>query len=81
MNSGTIHNRYGEYMMLDPFQRAALMNAVKCGIRGINGAIQMLKDECPNAFHTDDTLASRIFYHRPPDHTPCRGFVDGRMND
>ncbi|MCP2091155.1 UNVERIFIED_ORG: hypothetical protein J2Y81_007242 [Paraburkholderia sediminicola] len=47
----------------------------------INRTIQRLKKECPQAFHTKETLASRMFYHRPPEHTPCGGFVDGRMSD
>jgi hypothetical protein len=67
--------------MLDLFQRADLIDAARRGVSGINRTIQKLKRECPQAFHTDDTLASRIFYHRPPEHTPCRGFVDGRMSD
>ena len=81
MNSRTIHNRCGEYMMLDLFQRANLIDATSRGISEINRTIQRLKKECPQAFHTKETLASRMFYHRPPEHTPCGGFVDGRMND
>jgi hypothetical protein len=68
-------------MMLDPFQRASLIDATSLGIREINRTIQRLKKECPQAFHAKDTLASRMFYHRPPEHTPCGGYVDGQMND
>jgi hypothetical protein len=62
-------------MMLDHRQRVILMRAAHCGIRAIDGAIRAIKDENPSAFHSNETLRSRIFYHEPPAHTPCRGFV------
>ncbi|WP_175920756.1 hypothetical protein [Burkholderia latens] len=67
--------------MLDERQRITLMYAARCGIRAIDGAIDVLKDENPNAFHTTSTLASRVFYHKPPDHTPCGGFIHAEAED
>jgi hypothetical protein len=58
-----------------------MLDATCRGISEINRTLQRLKKECPPAFHTKDTLAARMFYHRPPEHTPCNGFVHWRMND
>ncbi len=62
--------------MLDPIQRADLMSAARSGMRGLEGLIQKLKKESPQAFHTHSSLATRVFYHKPSEHTPCCGFID-----
>jgi hypothetical protein len=62
--------------MLEQRQRVALMHAARRGIRAIDGAIGVIKDENPNAFHTTNTLRTRVFFHKPADHTPCRRFID-----
>jgi hypothetical protein len=55
-----------------------LINASKFGIEHIEMMIEKLKTECPDAFHTDSTLAKRRFHHKPTSDTPCRGFVTDR---
>jgi hypothetical protein len=55
-----------------------LMNASKIGIEHIEMTIEKLKAEYPDAFHTDNTLGTRRFHHKPTTETPCRGFVADR---
>jgi chemotaxis response regulator CheB len=64
-------------MKLTAIQQADLIGASNGGVDRIDAVIQKLKEECPNAFHTNTTLATRVFVHRPAAETPCRGFVHG----
>ena len=64
-------------MQLNAFQQAALITAANEGVDTIDAAIEKLKQECPTAFHTDTTLPTRVFFHRPAEEMPCRGFVRG----
>jgi hypothetical protein len=52
-----------------------LINASKIGIEHVEMAIEKLKAECPDAFHTDSTLGKRRFHHKPASDAPCGGFV------
>ena len=60
-----------------PYQ-IELINASKIGIEHVEMIIEKLKAECPDAFHTDSTLETRRFHHKPTTETPCRGFVADR---
>jgi hypothetical protein len=62
-------------MNLSEIQQANLIDASKAGVGRIDGVVRKLKRECPNAFHTNKTLAFRVFYHKPLGETPHRGFV------
>jgi hypothetical protein len=55
--------------------KVELMNASKIGIEHVEMAIEKLKAECPDAFHTDSTLRNRRFHHKPVSDTPCGGFA------
>ncbi len=67
--------------MLDERQRITLMCAALFGIRASDGAVDVLKEQNPNAFHTTSMLTSRVFLLEPPDHTPCCGFIHADAND
>src|SRR5580698_1385965 len=71
----------GAYMQLTAVQQADLISASNAGVDKVDAVIQKLKRECPNAFHTDNTLPTRVFFHRPADETPCVGFVRGRRRN
>jgi Xaa-Pro aminopeptidase len=62
-------------MALTQQERAALREAaVHKGI-AVEEAIERLRRHHPEAFHTEDSLATRIFYHRPLRNEPHRSFV------
>jgi hypothetical protein len=62
-------------MKLTLVQQADLISASNGGVERVDEVIRKLKRECPNAFHSSRTLPGRVFFHRPADETPCRGFV------
>jgi hypothetical protein len=62
-------------MKLTPVQQADLMSASIRGVDKVDAVIRKLRKECPSAFHTNKTLPTRVFFHRPADETPCSGFV------
>lgn len=64
-------------MKLSPVHQADLINASNGGVERVDAVIRKLKRECPRAFHTNKTLPTRMFVHRPADETPCRGFIYG----
>jgi uncharacterized membrane protein len=69
-------------MKLTAIQQADLIGASNVGIDRVDAVIRKLKEECPSAFHTSTTLATRVFVHRPGDETPCRGsFMARRRAD
>jgi hypothetical protein len=55
-------------------QREVLLNS-NGRVGGLDRAIRESQEANPNAFHTDATLAQRIFFDQPLRHEPCRGFV------
>ena len=61
-------------MKLSSIQKADLISASNAGVDTIDAVIQRLKQECPNAFHTANTLPNRVFFHRPAEETPCSGY-------
>jgi hypothetical protein len=65
-------------MKLNHSQKRELIKASKIGIDNIETTIRKLKEECPDAFHNDNTLLKRRFHHRPNKETPCYGFVIDR---
>ena len=64
-------------MKLNAVQQADLIIASNAGVDRIDAVVEKLKRECPAAFHTDTTLPTRVFFHRPAKEMPCRGFVRG----
>ncbi|HZZ11747.1 MAG TPA: hypothetical protein VFE79_13750 [Paraburkholderia sp.] len=62
---------------LNAFQQADLIHASHGGVDNIDATVQKLKDESPNAFHTNTTLLTRVFFHKPAGETPFRSFVRG----
>ncbi|MCI0151924.1 hypothetical protein KNO81_39490 [Paraburkholderia sediminicola] len=62
-------------MYLNPQERQALRDASIGGIVAIRQLVAQLKQVNPQAFHTEQTLATRMFFHGPPPSTPCKGYV------
>jgi len=62
-------------MKLNHSQKRELIKASKIGIEHIETTIRKLKEECPDAFHNDNTLLKRRFHHRPNVETPCHDYV------
>jgi hypothetical protein len=60
---------------LNQSQKRELINSAKVGVEYVDMTIRKLKVECPDAFHTDNTLMKRKFHHRPTTQTPCRNFL------
>ena len=58
--------------------KVELINASKIGIEHVDMAIEKLKAECPDAFHTASTLVKRVFHHKVTCDAACRGFVADR---
>lgn len=65
-------------MKLNHSQKRELIKASQFGIEYIETTIRKLRDECPDAFHNDNTLLKRRFHHRPNVETPCFGYVVDR---
>jgi hypothetical protein len=65
-------------MMISYPHRIELINASTIGIEHVELAIERLKVECPDAFHTDNTLGTRRFHHKPASETPYGGFAADR---
>jgi hypothetical protein len=65
-------------MKLNHSQKRELIKASRTGIDDIETAIRKLKEECPDAFHNDNTLLKRRFHHRPNKETPCHEYVVDR---
>jgi hypothetical protein len=66
-------------MKLNALQQADLITAAARGVDGIDEVIQKLKQECPTAFHTNTSLLTRVFFHRPAGEAPHRSFVRGSV--
>jgi hypothetical protein len=60
---------------LNRSQKRELIKASRTGIDDIETTIRKLKEECPDAFHNDNTLLRRRFHHRPNKETPCYRYV------
>lgn len=65
-------------MKLNHSQKRELIKASKTGVEDIETTIRKLKEECPDAFHNDNTLHKRRFHHRPNKETPHYGYVVDR---
>jgi hypothetical protein len=37
--------------------------------------IERIKRQNPRAFHTEDTLDTRVFFNQPMRGEPCKGFI------
>jgi hypothetical protein len=66
-------------MKLNAMQQADLITAANRGVDNIDSTIRKLKEECPAAFHTNTSLLTRVFFHRPAGETPYRSFVRGSV--
>jgi hypothetical protein len=66
-------------MKLNAMLQADLITAANRGIDNINAMIQKLKEEYPVAFHTDTSVLTRVFFHRPAGDRPDRSFVRGSV--
>jgi hypothetical protein len=62
-------------MKLTANQQANLITAADGGVDSINAMVEKLRQEWPTAFHTDTSLLTRVFFHKPAGETPCRSFV------
>ena len=62
-------------MKLTANQQANLITAANGGVDSIDSIVQKLRQECPTAFHTNQSLLTRVFFHRPAGETPYRSFV------
>lgn len=70
--------------MLNDFQRARIKAQVRPLIEGqfqatpnlaLELAIEDLKTQAPECFHTEASLSTRVFYHQPNDYVPCAGYI------
>jgi len=61
-------------ILLTQEQREALLNSSE-RVGGLERAIHELQGANPGAFHTDATLAQRIFFDQPLHGEPHHGFV------
>lgn len=66
-------------MKLNANQQADLITAADSGVESIDAMVERLKQECPTAFHTNSTLLTRVFFHRPAGETPYRSFIRGSV--
>ncbi|MCI0152195.1 hypothetical protein KNO81_41030 [Paraburkholderia sediminicola] len=55
---------------LTPEQRQALWEVSSEGIGRIDHVIQQIRQVNPHAFHTNETLAGRMFHHEPKPYVP-----------
>jgi len=65
-------------MQLTAVQQADLISASNAGVDKVDAVIQKLKRECPNAFHTDNTLPTRVRGRRRNVKAPSKS--DGRKS-
>ncbi|MCI0152119.1 hypothetical protein KNO81_40575 [Paraburkholderia sediminicola] len=63
-------------MHLTPEQRQALCDASIDGFPAIQRLLDQLRRANPDAFHPEETLATRRFQHEPLRYVPNSGFVD-----
>lgn len=71
--------------MLNEFQRARIKAQVRPMIddqyqsttnESLELAIEDIKRQAPECFHTEATLSTRVFYHQPRgDYVPCAGYM------
>ena len=61
-------------ILLTQEQREALLNSHE-RVGGLERAIRELQAANPDAFHTDATLAQRIFFDQPLHSEPHQGFM------
>ncbi|SAK96532.1 hypothetical protein AWB77_05623 [Caballeronia fortuita] len=68
-------------MFLTSDQRIALMETAvlqqdaDSRMAAIDALIAVLRQQNPNAFHTNVTLAQRVFYHEPDSDIPYLGVI------
>jgi hypothetical protein len=41
----------------------------------LDSVIERIKRQNPRAFHTEDTLDTRVFFNQPMRGEPCKGFI------
>ncbi|CAE6846690.1 hypothetical protein R75461_07277 [Paraburkholderia nemoris] len=62
-------------MYLTDDERQALLSASVNRAESLDQILKRIRRTNPDAFHTDETLSSRVFYDEPMGSEPCRGFV------
>lgn len=62
-------------MYLTHEERQVLLNASISGIDAVEHALNLIRCANPNAFHTGQSLSSRVFFDQPMRNEPCLGFI------
>lgn len=70
--------------VLNDFQRARIKAQVRPMIEdqyqstpnlALDSAVEDVRLQSPECFHTEATLSTRVFYHQPNDYVPCAGYI------
>ncbi len=62
-------------MCLPEEARVALIAVSIDGVKNIDLLVKSLKESHPNAFHSEDSLGSRTFFHEPKHGEPHRRYL------
>ncbi|WP_050982879.1 hypothetical protein [Cupriavidus basilensis] len=62
-------------MKLTADERQVLITASQLSHDVVQEAIHKIRAEHPDAFHSGDSLASRVFFDQPVRDEPCKGFI------
>jgi len=70
--------------MLNEFVRARIKAQVRAMVdeqyqstpnEALEQAIEEIKAQWPECFHTEATLSTRVFFNQPRDHVPCADYM------